>query len=388
MLHTEYPDGKLVAEYNGVWDSHIAIFRKATKQNFLEYLDGIARTATVLQKRTVKGNVFCTLTDGKNLLAASYTSLDQYVRLVLTSLEKTGVPAFAPQETARVTEPCYAVLGLDYSHRDETDGNGMGEVYVLSDGSYLVWDGGYDQDAAGLYRFLKENNRRPDGKIVIAAWVLTHSHPDHYSCLYRFAQDYAQDVTVERFLADPPSAECMGDSPNDTFLERRIPEYAGLFGAEIWMLHCGEKVYVRDAELEVLCGFEECLPATLSLNSASLMIRVTLGGVSVLMCADGEASPDRILPLIYGNHLKSDIIQMPHHSYAGGSIGLVDLTDPAYAVFTTNEIAFQIRIKDSWIHAEAQYVYEKLGNERCIRSDGGDHLFLLRQPLGMPKTQL
>ena len=78
----------------------------------------------------------------------------------------------------------YPIQGfiLSGSSPADTYGNGMSIVYRLSDGSLFIFDGGSGNVKYMLYKCLKDLSG--GGKIKVAAWVMTHSHWDHYGAVY------------------------------------------------------------------------------------------------------------------------------------------------------------------------------------------------------------
>jgi beta-lactamase superfamily II metal-dependent hydrolase len=62
---------------------------------------------------------------------------------------------------------------------------------------------------------------------------------------------------------------------------------------------------------------EEFLPGHFRwLNETAIVSRVYLGGQSVMMPADAELGVDVMIPTIYGDALKSDILQQTHHGFS------------------------------------------------------------------------
>ncbi len=82
---------------------------------------------------------------------------------------------------------------------------GMSYAVRLSDGRFIVIDGGreFEPDADRLFNCIKEGT--PDGKPVIAAWIMTHAHNDHFHCFLPFFDKYGNDVIIERFLYNFPT---------------------------------------------------------------------------------------------------------------------------------------------------------------------------------------
>ena len=86
---------------------------------------------------------------------------------------------------------------------------------------------------------------------------------------------------------------------------------------------------------------------------------------------------------MYGDLLQSDVVQVNHHGYSGGTNELYDLCDPSYALWTTSQAAFDLRVSGEdnikknnykWISAGSiisnRYVFLKVGVENCFVADG------------------
>ena len=63
---------------------------------------------------------------------------------------------------------------------------GMSYVIRLSDGRFIVIDGGRElqPDCDRLFQVLKKGSDNP--KPIIAAWIMTHPHSDHFHCFIPF----------------------------------------------------------------------------------------------------------------------------------------------------------------------------------------------------------
>lgn len=286
------------------------------------------------------------------------------IQLIVGGPSPESLPQpYAAELTA--TAPKAAMLGLNRN-------NGMALVFTLSDGSYIVYDGGETSaDADLLYQYLSENNRRADGMIVIAAWVITHEHTDHYGMIPSFASAYGDSVKVEAFLANgyaPASvnpaistyAGFLSDQPNGT--EARIRGIAATLGAQVVKVHTGQAFEIRDAELKILFTHEDLYPnadpgapingRTMDANDLSVVSMLTLGGKKFLLAGDALDFALRKLVEYYGESdvLVCDVLQVPHHGNLGGircnpdgenTGGLfIAAANPSVAWFSTDEASF------------------------------------------------
>lgn len=239
---------------------------------------------------------------------------------------------------------------------------GMSYAIRLSDGRFIVIDGGWDfePDVQELYRVLKEGT--PSGRPVVAAWFLTHPHRDHHLCFADFILRYSEDVVIEKLLMNYPEADDLVHYPElakedwrvtDTATINRVPQMLNTvnkLGIPIYEPHSGQIYRIGDATCEILSCMDDTILISDKINPTSLVMRMELGGQVILWTADAAFSTCRLVER-YGNYLKADIMQVPHHGFQSGTaeaeIAGYDLVKPevcflpvsdfdAYTVFCTN----------------------------------------------------
>ena len=208
---------------------------------------------------------------------------------------------------------------------------GMSYVIRLSDGRFIVIDGGnnIEADCRKLFDCLKAGS--PVEKPVIAAWIMTHPHSDHFHCFLGFMEIYAQDVVIERFLFNFPECDDEEHYPslvNVNSLVRSLKpahvcipimlDWIAKSGAAVYMPHTGQRYAIGDAQLEILSSMDDTIHVSQNINAAALVIRMTLGGQTILWSTDAAYSHAKLAQR-YGTHLKADILQIPHHGFQSGS---------------------------------------------------------------------
>ena len=235
------------------------------------------------------------------------------------------------------------------------DGNaiGQGQLFTLADGSFILVDGGHQaEDAEQVYRAMKYLNERPDGKIVIAAWILTHDHRDHSGCIEDMSEKYASEITVEQII--------MNNDPDTYMWRHKNAPYGygyGTWGAfdkmeliadrfgencQVLVAHMGQNIKIRNAEVEILTvGAEDLFPVlTRNDNSRSMAFRVSYpelenSGKAHSTLILGDVTLDNtyhtFFPLMTGE-LYADIVQVAHH-------GLGGQTSRFYPMFTDVDVA-------------------------------------------------
>lgn len=211
---------------------------------------------------------------------------------------------------------------------------GMSYAVRLSDGRFIILDGGRDfaPDADELYRVLKEGS--PHERPVIAAWIMTHPHSDHIYCLFPFMERHGGNVVIEKFLYNFPDETVYRELGEQLAKTERMEEFYTLIrsiGAPVYTPHTGQTYRIGDAKCEILASMDDTVHRSHKINPTSLVIRMKLGGQVILWATDAAFSYARLAER-YGDYLKSDILQVPHHGFGVGTaeaqIRCFDLISP------------------------------------------------------------
>lgn len=265
------------------------------------------------------------------------------------------------------------------------DDCGMSYAIRLSDGRFIVIDGGWDKeyDAKSLFSVLKEGS--PAEKPVIAAWIQTHPHTDHYRCFLRFMALYADQVAIEKMLFHFPACDEVEHYPalnqfnpnkptaDDTetacitrmlnlIEEHKLPAYTP---------HTGQTYQIGDAKIHFLACIDDTVHRSQNINATSLVFRMELGEQVILWTGDCAFSEIR-LPNKCPAYLKSDILQVPHHGF---QCGTSDAEIEAYSC---------IRPKTCFIPVEEALAYSEfctfVAGTRYVMTDAGvDEIFVCDQ---------
>ena len=164
---------------------------------------------------------------------------------------------------------------------------------------------------------------------MIAAWILSHAHVDHYGGFIGFAEHYGTKVTVEAVVLNIPSyetysknVEAANVTPDMTEMITRAKQAISVTYSDAALIipHAGQLMWFGDAMVDMLYTHEDLAPAVMTVtNSSSLIYTVTLGGQRIVFLNDAHDDASTIVYRMYGNTLKSDIVQVAHHGYNGGN---------------------------------------------------------------------
>ena len=253
------------------------------------------------------------------------------------------------------------------------DGAGMQYAIRLSDGKFILIDGGVDHDAdrARLYRYLCE--RAEGERPVIAAWLFTHGHYDHVALAAHFMTEYRDAVTIERILYNIPAGDFNGYDAGgvDGEYEEKWFEAVKLHpNALLHEVKTGEIFSFSGATVEVITSAEDRYPdPPTNRNQTSAVFKLTFeSGRSFLVL--GDAMGERLVNLIDPafpvfcpeEKLKSDILQVAHHGLACAAAEQYEAVRelyrriaPSVAFWPTSAKRFY---NDPWCQAE-KHIYNR-----------------------------
>ncbi len=331
--------------------------REQTEEaDFEAYLALLGRLGLALyDENGIDGNRFASLYIGDTAVFVSWFSRTATLRVIA---EPKGelCPLTDPYE-----ETCDTLLtGM----KGETcvAGEGMGFIIRLADGSFCIIDGGMGDpdhvDSNKLMNILLAQKPADAEKPVIAAWIFTHLHGDHIGVFNCFSLDHHDDVIIERLYYNFPKEEETAVSDSPYMLDNTIYRYTQFkrnladFYADVPVVkpHSGNRFTVRNADFEVLYAYDDLYPQTIldgGMNECSLLLKMTVGGQSVLWTGDFAFLATDLVLSEYETALSADILQMAHHGW-NGTPAFYAAVDPVYALLP---VSFYINPDDMFASA-------------------------------------
>lgn len=282
-------------------------------------------------RREVKECIFTTYTNDKYVINTTYTEFENDARITIDNSYDMSI--FEKDEYTKVCEPSVTMVGLEtYGGSNQSykyNQIGLFLIFRLEDGRFIVVDGGgYTSYLPKVIYENLQNLAVDKNNITIAAWIFTHAHGDHTGAFIKFANSsYGKKVTVENFILNFTTYSQYDGIP-DGGDHGRADETRAVMAlsypkANIIKVHTGQVLKAADVEMEFLYTFDDTLPSPLTYhNTTSLVFRYKSNGYTVMCLGDAYTVTSNRLVKMYGDHLKSDMVQIAHHGYVGGTNAL------------------------------------------------------------------
>lgn len=333
MRRSDYDcgDGVYAKIVNSVFESEY--------KAYLENLKTLGYTQE--SEREVEGNFFYTFSKENTALIASYFTAEKIARITVLPYNpyEAYSDIYGVKDSAEgAVEPLITMVNTGNNGAD----TGMSYIIRTPQGSFIVIDGGWSGIGEGkkIRNLLREQNTG-DGLPVIAAWILTHPHADHYGAIADVAAAYYDEVVLERVIFNYLSEEMLAKSDVSKVLDDSTSPYNVLkktldapkkWGyTQIIKPHTGDILNIDGVEIDILYTHEDAAIDVSALeynNAASLAFKTSVGGKSAVFFADSTAKNMLAMAKRYGSHLKSDILQPTHHGRTHGKIEVYNLVLP------------------------------------------------------------
>ena len=297
------------------------------------------------------GNLFATYTNGA-ILAHVYWIMSQNELNIVYS--ETGARNLPDQNLNITGNYKTSVTQLNYSSKEV---NGMGYLVQLADGSFIVYDGAYAADVPELLTKAKELS--PSSKIHIRAWIMTHSHADHYSAFNELANNlssyeskYSCTIDLDYFLMSP-----VKDShADDKYLSKTIfTDIQKFDSAKICRIYTGMDFTFGNLELEILFTANELYidgnPGYF--NDSSIVSRIYSNTpsngdtLSMIFLGDAGVNVANRLMAYYGTYLQSDMCQISHHGVENFPLEAYKMINASILFYPCNNALYNLKDRDA-----------------------------------------
>ena len=302
----------------------------------------------------VNGNYFRTYVKGGLAVTAYFTPSTKSARIIAGPA--TDIPTNEKDEAPETVKPSLTILsqGTRYD-------NGLGMIYLLPNGKFLIIDGGYVRGKQ-LYSILEELAPNKQ-QIVIAAWYISHTHGDHQQSVTSFLRERYKNVKIESILYNYTTTEQYnsittgGEGANSAKgFATTLSNYLGNSDTKIIKPHTGQIYTYGSTTVEIMYTVEDVLPKALDyLNTSSLVVRVNIGDHSMLALADTTHVSGDILREMYGAYLESDMVQLAHHGTYPGYASLYNTIKAPILIWPSNLTNAKTQITNSAVAAAVNH---------------------------------
>ena len=324
-------------------DDCLMVYAKDTDESeFRSYFTVLENAGyTRFALRQLGDNLHAVYVNENKIVHASYMAADKDARISVE--DSYDMTLFTEQEYEKVCEPSVTLVGQE-GYMNDTEGvpnqTGLCLIFRLEDGRFIVVDGGRYVPAAGpLIRKTLRSLAVDKDNITVAAWFLTHAHDDHTGGFVHFTDDLNlhKQIKIENVIHHMVTPEQYA-TVNDPAQSDRVRGVLAnkLADTNVIKAHTGQVFYIGGMEIEMLFTYEDLEPSPLEyMNTTSLVFRVTCRDNTVMVLGDASNRSCTYLVRSYGDYLKSDMVQISHHGYTGGTIPLYEAIDADVALWPT-----------------------------------------------------
>ena len=346
------------------------IYKGVSRQYFNIYCENITSNYSLLQENAANGNLFKTYYDAesKSLLHTYWTPLTNDMRVIRAdNIDERLLPVCDGESEAK----CDVILHQLKAYTD-VDG-GLGFIFRLSDGRYIIVDGGHPtkEEADDIYNFMADN--LVTDNITIAAWIFTHEHSDHMGGFKAFAECYADKVTLQHVLVNScKTAEQLKYAPMNKWLGENIDKFPD---AVIHKPLSGQKYRFASTTVEILYTMSDYLPSVIhnesdaakngtrrgNGNIQTIIFMLDLNSQegpedNILILGDAPSDGLNIVASRYQSYIRCKYLQVGHHGHV---IKFDDITDPGKAKYCRRNNC----VKEIYDHTDPEIAFWSAGEK-------------------------
>ena len=335
------------------------IIENATPEEYGAYLDKLAKAGyQTWSTNQIVGNKFAVLYTDKYTVNTGYYN-NKEVRVIIEPFGEDTLPT-KKSDAAPVTTSQISMIGVEGIYNGEYQQNGMCIIYRLSDGSFVIVDGGHHGNS-GIYanniiKALREQSKdyaKTDKDITIAAWIISHPHTDHFGTLMNEYKQFTK-FNFERIMVNfwPEAAFTTAQNKTASFATGKYVNYnktvsvAREIGVDYVTPHIGQVWWFGDTAFEILYTLDAYLPTVANaFNTSSIVFRSITKDASgketiAIITGDATGHAFNICNTLYRNELACDILQVAHHG--GGTGGANSGTQSAYSLMKPSVILWPV----------------------------------------------
>ena len=324
-------------------ESVVLRFTEVSEAQYEDYYKSFMPEFDLYDEKRLADNRFATLvTDTMGLHVCFYPTIGE-MRVIYG--KRTWLPPKEAPAFEHIMTPAFTQIGLSIG--------GMLYVVQLADGSFMIIDSGKknDDDRDLLLNFLLEKKPAHHEKPIISAWLISHSHNDHLHLCQEFLLDYGDKVELKLFGYNFPDFETdiiNSTKPVETtsalHWQNRMKDILDEHFPDVprYIMYTGESLLLPGCEVKVIGSWEDYWPEEMvTVNQTSFILQFVFeNGKTFLLPADAWVGQTNVAVAIWGDALKSDVLQAVHHGLAGGNIAFYEKVLPEIVFWPSPENRF------------------------------------------------
>ena len=303
------------------------------------------------------GNLFSTYTKGSTLVHVYWIEAHKELNVVTDAHGAENLPERIVQITGNYK------TSVTQLQQKTSQTSGMAYIVQLADGSFIIYDGGYADTVPEMFSTLRSLSPS-ESKIHIRAWILTHSHDDHYSCFSEFSKNvssyknnYSCEIVLDHVLISPFNASqaVSLDGDGKYFNETIYNDIKNFPGAKICKVYTGMEFVYGSMNLEILFTANELFidGGVSYFNESSLVSRIYSNTpengdtLSMIFLGDAGSGVANRLMTYYGDYIQSDMCQISHHGVENFPLAAYKMISASILFYPCNTSLYNLTNRDA-----------------------------------------
>ena len=293
-------------------------------------------------------------------------------------LEADSITPYSAEDgytTSGLTPTFHMIEQSDTADNNETSASSY--VIQLSNGHFIIIDGGHHFEAPYLLEYLE--NLSEGKKPIIEAWILSHGHFDHVGALMGFVQNadkYAGKVYLEGIYFNEPNDAVTttyadGHHHYMAYIERISSVFKTTKGeeADIYRMMTGQRYTFDGVTMDILMS-QELLEGysdeneSEAFNETSTWTLFTINEKKLLTAGDASDYAARFINEAYSDGFTVDVFTALHH---GNNTSRYDSIPTFEKRLTINELVLYPNYQDV-LNASGVNYYIQTRNESFVKN--------------------